>query len=56
MEQYAAVPNGRFPDEPIFYVAMIGVRPDAQGRGYAWRLLEEAHAHALMQMAQIISA
>lgn len=46
MAQYSQIPNGRFPDESMFYVSLIGVRPGSQGRGYARLLLERAHALA----------
>jgi len=32
------------PDEPHYYLGMLGVVRDAQGRGYARRLLEAVHA------------
>ncbi|HEU5091019.1 MAG TPA: GNAT family N-acetyltransferase, partial [Roseiflexaceae bacterium] len=43
LDRYAARSKGQFPDKPIFFVRMIGVRPESQGQGYAGRLLEEAH-------------
>src|SRR4051794_28893 len=43
LDRYAARTNGHFPDEPLFYVRMIGVRPASQGQGYAHLLLEEVH-------------
>lgn len=46
LECYAALPGARMPDTPLFYVGMIGVRPESQGRGYARRLLDEIHRRA----------
>jgi ribosomal protein S18 acetylase RimI-like enzyme len=43
LDRYAARTQGHFPDEPLFYIRMIGVRPESQGQGYARRLLEAVH-------------
>ena len=43
IERYADRTNKHFPDAPLFYVGMIGVRPESQGQGYARLLLDEAH-------------
>jgi GNAT superfamily N-acetyltransferase len=43
IERYASRTNNQFPDAPLFYVGMIGVRPESQGRGYARLLLDEVH-------------
>jgi ribosomal protein S18 acetylase RimI-like enzyme len=43
LDRYAARTNGHFPNEPLFYVRMIGVRPESQGQGYARLLLEAVH-------------
>jgi ribosomal protein S18 acetylase RimI-like enzyme len=40
LDRYAARTNGHFPNDPLFYVRMIGVRPESQGQGYARLLLE----------------
>lgn len=43
LDRYAARTNGHFPNKPLFYIRMIGVRPESQGRGYAHQLLEQVH-------------
>jgi GNAT superfamily N-acetyltransferase len=43
IERYADRTNKHFPDQPLFYIGMIGVRPQSQGQGYARLLLEEIH-------------
>jgi ribosomal protein S18 acetylase RimI-like enzyme len=43
IERYAKRTNPHFPDDPLFYIGMIGVRPESRGQGYARQLLEEVH-------------
>jgi GNAT superfamily N-acetyltransferase len=43
-EAFGAACDGLEPDEPHYYLGMIGVRPEHQGRGLARLLLDELHA------------
>lgn len=43
LEAYASLPDQHRPAEPHFFLGMVGVHPDAQGRGYARVLLDWLH-------------
>ena len=42
-ERYAALADAHRPREPNYGLGVIGVRPDAQGRGHGRRLLDAVH-------------
>lgn len=48
IEHYTSRTTRHFIDEPLFYVSMIGVRPESQGQGYARQLLEAVHRRSEM--------
>ena len=43
LESFEAISSEAVPEEPHYYLGMIGVRPEWQKRGFAGRLLEHLH-------------
>ncbi len=46
LEQYSQLVDENRPEQAHHFLAVLGVDPDAQGRGFGRMLLEEVHAQA----------
>lgn len=46
VERYATLADRHLPDRPLFYVSVVGVRPESHRCGYGRLLLDEVHARA----------